>query len=321
MAFDNRIALAYIRTGLARKYPMLLRSRSVEQVDAYIIADPKKWAGIRRTLSNFSAFPNCTLFLDYNDVPDAEKELIEMGFPRIVVVRYHGGNIRKAVRFAEQYAKAHSDAYVISDADMLSPMILKIINPRTMKLLHGGPITLPAGSVMRGGKVRKMPRESYRTFGEGPLRSTASPETFYQVTLLAFNIARASGYSGVTFSHQSRPHDGYNGYNNIGVTTEAVCQGNFRGWFADAEGSYADVPDEYFDANLEDAHRTFQASKPGKTAMMTFRLADIKYHVDKKRQANSKHKKMVYRLRDMFKALEIEVQAYTTRETKAYSLR
>jgi len=320
-SFDDRIALRLMESGLARHLPLLSAIRRVKQVDAYIIADDRKWGGVWRTVATMSAFPRCTLLLHHDHVPDAERQLADRDFPGIAVKRYKGGSIREAVRFAESYARERSEAYVITDSDQLEPLRLKIVNPNTLRLLYGAPAILPPGSAMRDGRPRKQLRASWRTLGEGPYGARASAETAYRTTLLAANIARAASYSGFTFNHRFHPGDGYNGYNNIKPFHDSLCQGNFRGWFSDAKGSYRDVPERFFDVNLEDFHRTWQACRWGHSSVMAFRLADIRYHVDKRRQATDAHRDAVYELKAMFKdRWGLLTKPYTTRVVGAYSL-
>jgi hypothetical protein len=307
---------------------MLLARRPIKAVDAYILAcekwfgDGKKLPGIMQTLRAFSAFPRVFVFLDRKHVPDAEAQLAK--YQNMTVVRYKGGSIRRAVRYAEDFARKHSIAYVITDSDITWQLAMKIIDPATMKLMYGLPVILPKGSLMKNGRARKVARPSSwsRKLGiPGPDQVKATPEATYATVLLAANIARNAGYSGWTFNHRNHPGDGYNGWNAHTPFHGTLCQGNFRGFFSDAPGSYADVPDRFFDVNLEDFHRTYQCSKVGKSGMMAYRLADLGYHVDKERQATRAHREAAYELQDLFRGIGLDAEVFPTRVKNSYSLR
>src|SRR5208282_5143145 len=236
--FDDCEAFSNIDDFLVRRgcLPASMSKRPVKRVDAYILADDKKWDGIWQTLYNMSAFPSVKVLLDHDHVPEAKADLAEF-FPNIEVIRYSGGSIRKAVIFADRYAKKHSFASVICDSDMLSPVLVKVVSPSTGNFLFGHPVCLPKGSLTAQGKVRSAQRFSYHTDGEGPNMTYAFPDTAYQLTLLAANAARLLGFSGFTFPHQHRPHDQHdfsNGLARLRLLTHSLCQGNFRGWFSDA---------------------------------------------------------------------------------------
>lgn len=325
--FDPDVTYWLLRAALEKRYPGIRLEGLIERVDGYILADDKKWNGVWLTVYSMSGFPNLTILLDFNHVPDAELQLAKMGYSHIRVVRYDGGTKRKAVCYAEKLARMLSLAYVIADSDMTSKMLVKIVNPDTGKLKFGMPTSLEKGTLYGFGKhvgePRKVARPSWsqKQGIPGPKDIDATPEIFYKITLLAANVARSLDYYGFTFPHQSRAHDGFNGWNRHTMLEEGMSQGNFRGWFSDAPGLYANVPDLVWAVDKEDTGRTWQALRPSKSPVINIMPVAINFHVDKVRQSTPQHREVVYQQQEEFKSKGFDTHVYTTRETSAFSIR